>query len=349
MDKKNNLLIITQKVDKNDSVLGFFHGWLEEFSKNYDSVTVIALEVYNHKLPSNVRVFSLGKETGKSRLKYLYRFYKYILTERKSYYVVFVHMNQEYVLLGSLVWKILGKKIFFWRNHPNGSILTTISSKLSNKVFYTSKFSFVARYKNAVIMPAGIDTEFFCRDENINKRKGSILYLGRLSKIKKPGILIEAFNFLHKQGIKFSASLVGEAISDAEKKDLLDLKRKVSEYGLDGIINFLPAVPHWETKKFYNENEIYVNLTVTGSLDKTIVESMVCESFVLTSNRSFEGEINNIHLFKENDVSDLALKLKSALSLTSPELSSLGGELRSYAVKKHSLKALISGINKNVL
>jgi hypothetical protein len=28
----------------------------------------------------------------------------------------FVHMNQEYVLLGGLIWKLLGKKLVLWRH-----------------------------------------------------------------------------------------------------------------------------------------------------------------------------------------------------------------------------------------
>ena len=72
------ILIITQKIDRNDSVLGFFCGWVEEFSKHCEQVTVIALGVGVHNLPKNVRVFSLGKERGVSRVGYLYNFYRLI-------------------------------------------------------------------------------------------------------------------------------------------------------------------------------------------------------------------------------------------------------------------------------
>jgi len=93
------LLILTQKIDINDPVLGFFHKWAEEFSKKYEKLTVICLEKGEYKLPDNVKVLSLGKETGKSRLKYVFLFYKYIWLERKNYDVVFAHMNQEYIIL----------------------------------------------------------------------------------------------------------------------------------------------------------------------------------------------------------------------------------------------------------
>src|SRR3989338_3997811 len=94
------LLIITQKVDKNDPILGFFHRWLEEFAKNVEKLTVICLGKGEYDLPENVRVLSLGKESGHSKIKYLRRFYKYIWMERKNYDAVFVHMNPEYVILG---------------------------------------------------------------------------------------------------------------------------------------------------------------------------------------------------------------------------------------------------------
>ena len=102
------LLIVTQKVDENDSILGFFHGWIAEFAKHCESVIVICLEKGEHHLPQNVNVLSLGKErfevkSQKSKvlkkLTYAINFFKYIWQERKNYDVVFVHMNQEYVLL----------------------------------------------------------------------------------------------------------------------------------------------------------------------------------------------------------------------------------------------------------
>ena len=79
------LLVITQKVDRNDPVLGFFHRWIEEFAKHCEKVTVICLEMREHRLPINVRVLSLGKEQNKSKLKYIFRFYRYIWQERNNY------------------------------------------------------------------------------------------------------------------------------------------------------------------------------------------------------------------------------------------------------------------------
>ena len=105
------LLIITQKVDKSDDLLGFMHSWILEFAKHCQMVTVICLYKGNFDLPSNVKVFSLGKEKGVSRVRYMLNFFRYIISERNNYDSVFVHMNQVYVVLGGFFWKLMRKKI----------------------------------------------------------------------------------------------------------------------------------------------------------------------------------------------------------------------------------------------
>ena len=106
------LLIITQKVDKNDPILGFFHRWIEEFAKHCESVIVICLQKGEYNLPQNVKVLSLGKESKHSNIRYIVCFYMYLWQERNNYDSVFVHMNQEYVILGACFWKLWYKKVF---------------------------------------------------------------------------------------------------------------------------------------------------------------------------------------------------------------------------------------------
>jgi len=57
-----NLLVINEKLDIDDTTLAPFHGWVAEFAKHCERVTVISLGVGRYELPGNVKVFSLGKE-----------------------------------------------------------------------------------------------------------------------------------------------------------------------------------------------------------------------------------------------------------------------------------------------
>ena len=53
---------LTQSLDQNDKVLGFFHSWVEAFAKACEQVTIIALRVGACALPNDVWMLSLGKE-----------------------------------------------------------------------------------------------------------------------------------------------------------------------------------------------------------------------------------------------------------------------------------------------
>ncbi len=224
MDKKENkkirLFILTQKLDKNDDLLGFMHGWVTGFAKHFESIIVVALGVGEYRLPDNVRVLSLGKEKlviGHwslvifKKLKYVFYFFNYIWRYRNEYDCVFVHMNREYMLLGGLFWRFWGKKAALWYNHGAGNIISVLAGRLAQKIFYTSPFSFFAKWSKASLMPAGIDTDVFKKDKKIQPTKNSILFLSRISPIKGVHILIEAANLLDREGANFILNIVGEA------------------------------------------------------------------------------------------------------------------------------------------
>lgn len=336
-------LIITQKVDQTDPVLGFFVLWLEEFYKQIGPLKVICLQKGENNLPSDIEVFSLGKEKKQSRLNYVIRFFYFLWRERKNYDQVFVHMNQEYVLLAGWWWRLTGKKIFLWRNHPAGSFLTKIAIWLANKVYCTSKQSFTAGFSKTEIMPVGINTEIFKRDNNVEKIKNSILFLGRISTIKKPDILIEALNLLDKQEVSFQSLIVGDPLP----KDFLyyqSLKDRVEFLGLSDKVKFNSGIKNNETIIFYNKHEIFVNLTPSGAFDKTIFEAMACETLVVTSNLSLKGEVEDRFIFSEGDYLELVEKLKTVLSLDEKDKIEIGQKFREFCVKKHSLHLLAKKI-----
>lgn len=326
------LLIITQKADKNDPVLGFFHRWIEEFSKRYEKVSVICLEEGETSLPSNVRVYSLGKEEKNfqfsifgfdrltilrnsrdnfQKLKYLWRFYKYIWALRKDYDAVFVHMNQEYVLLGAKHWFFMGKPVYLWRNHAQGSFLTRLAMMLSKKVFCTSPESFTARFKKTKLMPAGIDTDFFMPDPQIERLPNSILFLGRISPVKRVLEFIEWYKGLSES---YVATIAGGPVKGDEA--YADEVRRLAPLS----IKFTGPVTQEGALRLYQSHEKYVNMTPAGSLDKTILEAASCGCEIICDNPF----------------------LKEKLA------GKLGNEARRYVVENHSLSLLMEKILKEI-
>ena len=338
------LLILTQKIDKNDDILGFFHGWVEKLAQYCESIIVICLEKGAYNLPTNVRVLSLGKEEDHSRIKYLMNFYNFIWTEKNNYDTVFVHMNPEYVVLGGLLWKILNKKIFLWYNHKKGGLKTKIAGKLSKKIFYTSDFSFFAKSKKSQIMPAGIDTDVFKARSTKHEARSTILSLGRISPVKHIDILIDALKILSEKDFDFIANIYG----DPTEKDI-DYYNKTREMASDlekkGKIVFYKGVSNYETPIIYNQNEIFVNLTPTGSFDKTILEAMACGCIPIVCNKSFEEifnhELSSTLIFKESDPKDLSEKILYFFNLYEEKKDEIKRILWDAVVRNHNLDKLV--------
>ena len=332
------LLIVTQAVDTENPVLGFFVRWIEEFAKRCERIEVICLKEGKHHLPAQVRVHSLGKEKGASRAKYVFNFYTYIWNLRRDYDAVFVHMNEEYILLGAPLWRLTGKKILFWRNHPNGNMITAVAVILSDKVFCTSVRSYTARFLKTRIMPVGIDTSFFA-DQGKVRTKNSLLMLGRIAPVKKQEIIIDALALLHKEKIPFIARIVGGALpKDAPYYALL--REKVLEANMSDSVSFSRLVPHEETVSLYNESEILINATPNGSMDKTIFEAMACGMLPLVSNEDLRGNVDEVFLFKEQDAADLVEKIKRLFFLGDEQKNEYRMKHRDFIVAAHSLDEL---------
>ena len=339
------LLILTQKIDENDDVLGFMHGWVKEFACQAERVTVICLYKGEYHLPKNVQVFSLGKECGESRLKYIWNFYKYISRERKNYDAVFVHMNQEYVLLGGLVWKILGKKIVFWYNHTCGNLLTRVAMFFADIVCHTSPFAYTADTRKSRRMPAGIDMNVFKPEEKINRNPKNIMYIGRIAPLKKVDVLVEAAKILDKEGIDFVLDIYGAAA--AKDNYYFEELKKTSVVLQDkGKLFFRGAVPNTQTPLIFNAHLVSVNLTPKGNYDKTVLEGMACGTLPLVSSSAFNDIIPAEFRFKEDNIRDLVEKIKFIFSLSETTVAKYGSNCRRAVEKNHALNNLVNKILK---
>ncbi len=333
------ILICTQKVSINDDVLGFMHGWIEAFSKECESISVICLESGEYHLPHNVSVHSLGKERGFSRLQYLFNFYRLLWRLRGSYDAVFVHMNPEYLLLGGFFWRLTGTRTGFWYNHRMGGMRARIGIAFAKVVFYTSPFAFASRFKKAQSMPAGIDTEQFKTDERRAPKPRSILSLGRLDPVKQIEVIIEALQKLAEKGVSFVADFYGNPGNNRSYFE--GLRRMAGPLIKQGCVRFFPAVPNNRAAAVYNEHSIFVNATPAGSFDKSVLEAMSCERPTLSCNPSFQGLLSDELLFREGDSADLADRLEALLSKSREDLQRLGKVLREAVVREQSLALLI--------
>lgn len=309
------LLVVTQAIDTEDLYLGFFHRWLEEFSSKFERIEAVCLKEGRHALPTNVRVHSLGKEKRRrSSFMYAFRFLRLAWKLRKEYDAVFVHMNEEYVLVGGWLFEVLGKPLYLWRNHYAGSWKTSLAATFCRKVFYTSKHSYTAKFERAVRMPVGVDTDRFFPDPANTRKKDSILFFARMMESKRPGLLIDALIILAKRGVDFTASFVGSAPSGDEQY-VPALRQRVADAGLSDRVTFSPGVSNEKAVEVYRAHQIYVNAGRSGMFDKALFEAAASGCKVLAASDDW-SEIAGEEFWFDGSAQALARALERLLSET---------------------------------
>lgn len=342
------LLIVTQKIDASDDVLGFFHRWVEEFAKHCESVTVICLQKGKFNLPKNVKILSLGKECGVSKFKYLTRFFNYIWTERNNYDAVFVHMNSEYAVLGGWLWKLLGKKIILWFVHKSVPWHLKIAEKFVDKILTVSKNSCRIRSSKIEVVGHGIDIELFQpgSKKQLIADELKIISVGRITHIKDYQTFIEAVRILiqEKKMENFHVRIIGQPVYASDKKYFEELKNLIKSYNLGANITFTGPRSFQEMPAVYREAEILINLCPTGGKDKAVLEAMASGIVPIVANESFRedfGPFANQLIFKHGNGKNLAEKI---LAIKDNITSDLKNYVREKIIQEHNLNKLIEMI-----
>jgi glycosyltransferase involved in cell wall biosynthesis len=337
------LLILTQIVDRNDSNLGFFHRWIEEFAKHCQEVTVICLKEGEHFLPDNVRVYSLGKESATSRLTRVWRFYQYIFKLQKDYDAVLVHMNPEYIVLGGYFWKRWHKKVALWYAHRSNTLKLRRALKYTDYVFTVSDDSFMLPTPKLRAMGHGIDTEAFKPQIKEESTQLRIATTGRIAPSKHLLEMLDVLDELYARKENFIFTIVGAPITAQEKEYAAKLEAAIAKAPWSSKVHLAGPMPHDTLPEFLNTQDIVFNFATTGNMDKAGLEALASGVPLLSSNPQFGPLLSPFGLF----VPGMGAQ-ESADALLAyferPDQPAVLSTLRNKVTAEHSLASLIPRI-----
>lgn len=336
------LLIITQKVDQEDDVLGFFHNWILKISQNLAHVTVIALAVGKVDLPHNVTVHSLGKEKGAGKIMKAFRFFRLAITELPKHDGVFVHMAPEYVRALYPFNIFFRKPIIMWYAHIHVSKVASWAMQHVDAIFTPSKESFAMDSSKVISTGHGIDTDIFKPDMSIRKNNvKTILSLSRISKVKRVETLIEATKILVDTGERnFRVSIVGKPARPEDDEYLESLKAKIVKLGIVDYVIWEGSVSNKHTPALYNKADVFVRLQGGGGYGKTELEAMACGVPIVVPTEVYKkslGVYGESTFFTEDNAEMLAEKIKKIVSWSEQERNDFAHLARVFVEKNHNL------------
>ncbi len=266
------LLICTQAVDTQDSDLGFFVRWIQEFAKHCEKVTVICLREGKHDLSSNVEVVALGNV---SRFMRVLKLWSICISHRSKYDAVFVHMNPEYIVVTGWLWRMMNKKIALWYTHKSVNLKLRLAVLFADTILTASKESFRLETNKLRVMGHGIDTDFFAPDTNITRGDWA-LSVGRLMRSKRHDLAIRKAVLENKK-----LRIAGEG------PELRNLESLATELGAN--VKFLGALTQTQLREEYRRASYLIHTSETGSLDKVVLEALACGLSVATNDLALKS------------------------------------------------------------
>jgi glycosyltransferase involved in cell wall biosynthesis len=338
-----HLVILTQVLDRDDAVLGFFHGWCETFAGHVDRLTVFAQRVGRVDLPDHVDVRSLGKESGGGRWTMLRQLWSGLASLRGAARpdAVLAHMVPKFVLYAAPLCKPRGVPMYLWYTHKGVDRNLRMAVPMVKRVFTASELSFrmAGQARRVEVTGHGIDCEHFAPGPSA--RSVDVLAVGRLAPSKGQDELLAALTLLERTP---RVEIAGDILlgSDAPFRDGLAAFAKER---LPGAVRFLGAVSWPEVADAMRRARVLVNTSRTGSLDKVVLEAMACGTVPLTCNESFApvfgAELSSRLMFPQGDPAALADALQHLLALPDEERAVLGARMRELVLAEHDLRRLI--------
>jgi glycosyltransferase involved in cell wall biosynthesis len=200
--------------------------------------------------------------------------------------------------------------------------------------------------RKKTIVGQGIDVEKF-KPNKIPHDNFKIITVGRISPSKDYDTLIKAVEELNLQDIE--VYIVGNAAvhSDIEYKKYLE--SEVKKRGLSAKIHFVGSKANKDLPELLQSQDLFINMSHTGSLDKAILEAMACGLPILTCNESVAGVLESkadLLMFNKGDSHALANKIEMIKSMDFDDRHKLSQDLIKIVVEKHNLKGLVSKISK---
>lgn len=344
------LLLIAPKLDPTDDLFGHVNGWATALASRVERLYVVALWPGRPDLPSNARFATLGKAADQGgagsvagRASWLARLQRIVtrLCLRGEVDAVLAHMGPVFAVAAAPIARITGRPTFLWYAHGHVSPLLRLAHVLVDGVGTSTPEGFRIPSQKVTITGQGIDLKTF-RPAETWPRDERLLSVGRFSPVKRYETVVDALAapaLARRTDLK--VELVGGVHSEAEGSYLESLRARARRLGVADRICFVAGLPHAEIVPTYQRATLFATASVTGSLDKVVLEAAACGLAPVVCNPAFRDLYgaywSDLSFGQRGDVAGLGERIASWLERSPAERRDVALGIRAEIARSHSV------------
>lgn len=334
------LLIFNLETNSESPVLAVGIDWIIELNKHFDTTEVGSTHLGKRNEIGKIRVEEIGGGNLLKRLRAILRLSRLSvpLIFHRGEYFVFHHMSPRTAVFPGIIFRMIGIPQGLWYSHASKPISLRIAKRTVNYIFTSTKKSFPIHSNKITIVGHGIPIRKFKGVKGKVKRTGAILYLGRISPVKRLIFLMEELSRLSPQ---LPVVFVG---SDDQSEYARELNLIAKNAQINLTIN--KSINYSEVPQMMSSFKYFYSGT-RGSVDKAALEAAIAGCLILSAEQitlDLTGMSAGWAFIKQKTPQSIADQIRLLESLEDDELHKLRKIVTEECIKKNNLESTVTKI-----
>lgn len=284
------LLIINFEMDEDSGVLAWQASVARELARHCESVHVLTERLGRFVPPENMRVdvmpkrnYGVPKRFGGN---WLANARVAALCRRERIDACFIHMSIEWTYYLYPTFRLLGIPVLLWYAHGVMPFRVRLAVRSATRVVTSTPEGCRIESNKVYVIGQGVDTDLFDIPDRAAERN-DLVYTGRVSERKRIGLLLDVMEAIARKapGSPIRLRVIGPALTAEDAPYEARMRERAAAKG--GRAEIMGFLPQRETPPIYKTAFLHINVSRTGSMDKTVVEALACGCPVLTANEAF--------------------------------------------------------------
>lgn len=348
------LLVVNFEMDRLSRTMPWSQQVVNLLAESCEEVAVLTSRVGHYDPPPNVHMEVMpfprlmavrGLRLGVVALA---NWQAYRLARRYRAEACFVHMAVRWVYYLRPCFSLLRLPVLAWYAHGTVSDELWRVHRAATRIVTSTPEGFRIASDKVRVIGQGVDTDVFDLPP-LEAERNDILAVTRISPRKRIGLLIEVLQCLRDMaGVPcLRLRLIGTTITREDQYYEIELRDQVWRLGLQDRVEFVGFVPQPYIPTYYRSAFLHLNVSQTGSMDKTVVEALACGCPVLTSNEAFLEMLRDYPEFVIHDERPEAIT-RQVLELYARRDQRDRAALRRLVLGKHDVRSYVKKVLHNL-
>jgi glycosyltransferase involved in cell wall biosynthesis len=249
-------------------------------------------------------------------------------------------MNFEWATYFAPAFKLFNIPVIVWYAHGSVSQKLIRAHKFATRIVSSTIEGFRIPSNKLSLIGQSVDLDHFELIDFIEEKSSNLIYVGRISARKNIDKIIDVLSLVvnGQDRKKINLFIVGDTLNEDDKHYKACLLKQIETLNLQKNVIFKGHLQQSEIIELYKDVFAHISFSSTGSLDKTLVESLAVGCPVITSNDAMVAILDHEYHIKLDDIYGAAILVNNLFDY---QLVLDRKKLRSLVINKHDYKGFI--------